>query len=157
MSEQLAYDPGPLPSAPAPQAGESIEVRLQGLPPFKDESFSIRNPLHRHHDRFVTLRRAAVGAMAGRLWSHGAIRLDLEVHAPSMESGRALVDYVGGVMDTLDGSHGPNFTYLPIAYNDDCQVCECTSSLHTSQDEWYLIRITFLANTPLQPTGCAGG
>jgi hypothetical protein len=91
--------------------------------------------------------------MAGRTWSHGAIGLDLEIHAPHMEPSRALVDYVGGVMDTLDGLHRPDFTYLPIVYNDDCKVCEGRSSVHRSQDEWYSARITFLANKPLQPTG----
>ncbi|HBQ38253.1 MAG TPA: hypothetical protein DD714_04510 [Candidatus Omnitrophica bacterium] len=25
-------------------------------------------------------------------------------------------------MDTLDSSHAPEFTYLPIVYQDDCQV-----------------------------------
>lgn len=95
--------------------------------------------------------------MAGRTWWHGAIGLDLEIHAPDMEPRRALLDYVGGVMDSLDGSHGPHFTYLPIAYNDDCQVCKGKSSLHSSEDAWYSVRIRFLANMPPQPTGCARG
>jgi hypothetical protein len=40
--------------------------------------------------------------------------------APTLE--RDLLDYVGGVMDALDGSHGQGFTYLPIVYQDDGQV-----------------------------------
>ncbi len=152
MNRELAYDPGRLPSRPAPRAGDSVEFRLPGLPPFKDESFSIRNPKHRFHDRFVALRTTAIGAMAGRTWSHGAIGLDLELHAPSMDARRALVDYVGGVMDSLDGSHGPHFTYLPIAYNDDCQICEGDCSFHPSKDEWYSVRIRFLTDIQQQPT-----
>jgi hypothetical protein len=74
--------------------------------------------------------------MAGRTWSHDAIGLDLDVHAPTLEPGHALVDYLGGVMDTLDGSHGAHFTYLPIVYNDDCQVCDSASRFNRSQDDW---------------------
>ena len=66
---------------------------------------------------------------------HEAVGLDLDVHAPNLEPGRALVDYVGGVMDTLDWSHGTHFTYLPIVYNDDCQVCDASSGFHQSQDK----------------------
>lgn len=149
MKRQLTYDPGPLPRRAAPTAGDSIEFRASGLPPFKDTSFSIRNPTHKHYDRFVARRTAAIDAMAGRFWSYGAIGLDVEVYALKMEPGRALVDYVGGVMDTLDGSHGPHFSYLSIAFNDDCQVCDGRSSFQRCNDEWYSVRITFLANKPL--------
>ncbi len=142
---------------PTPQPGDAIELRVSGLPPFKDSSSSIRNPKHKHHERFMALRTAAIEAMAGRTWSHDAIGLDLDVHAPRLEPNCALVDYLGGVMDTLDGSHGPHFTYLPIAYNDDCQVCDSATSFHRSEDEWYLVRVRFLADKPLQPTSFAGG
>lgn len=157
MNLRLRYDPGPLPTSLAPRAGDAVEFRVSGLPPFKDTSFSIRNPRHKHHDRFVRLRSAAVKAMAGRAWSHDAVGLDLDVHAPSLEPGRAMVDYLGGVMDTLDGSHGAHFTYLPIAFNDDCQVCDGASEFHQSEEEGYSVRVRFLANTPLQPTGFTGG
>ena len=33
--------------------------------------------------------------------------------------------YLSGVMDTIGGSHGPSFIYLPIVYLDDCQVVDC--------------------------------
>ncbi|MBC7260185.1 MAG: hypothetical protein H5T65_13200 [Chloroflexi bacterium] len=147
MNRVLAYDPGLLPTMPAPQGGEAIELRVSGLPPYKDTSFSIRNPKHKHHERFVALRAAAIEAMAGRAWSHGAIGLDLEVHAPNLEPGRTLVDYLAGVMDTLDGSHGTHFTYLPVAYNDDCQVCDSACIFNRSEDEWYAVQIRFLANS----------
>ena len=48
-------------------------------------------------------------------------------------------------MDTLDGSHGPSFTYLPIVYQDDCQVAAALTRLVTSEFTEYQIRITFLA------------
>ena len=60
--------------------------------------------------------------MNGRAWSHGAISIKLILYAPSFEKGKSLVDYSGGIYDTLDGSSGSTFTYLPIAYNDDCQI-----------------------------------
>jgi hypothetical protein len=145
MGQFFSYDPGRLPTAKAPDAGERIEFCAAGLPPYKDISFSIRNPRHRYHACFVALRVAAANAMAGRAWSHGAIGLWLELFAPTLD--RALVDYCGGVMDTLDGSHGPEFTYLPIVYNDDCQVCESRSQFHQSEDTRYVVRIEFLANT----------
>ena len=50
-----------------------------------------------------------------------------------------LVDYLGDVMDTVDGSHGTHLTYLPIAYNDDCQVSDGASSFNRSEVEWYFV------------------
>ena len=60
--------------------------------------------------------------MGGRAPFRGAVGLDLNMHAPVFEKSKSLVDYVGGIMDSLDGSHGVEFTYLPIVYEDDCQV-----------------------------------
>jgi len=51
------------------------------------------------------------------------LRLTSPCFAPGFEKGKGLVDYVGGIEDTLDGSHGFTFTYLPIVFQDDCQVC----------------------------------
>jgi|GEM_PF-1958628 len=156
MKRSLAYDPGRLPTIATPKAGEHIEFTVFGLPPFKDISFSIRNSKHKHHKRFVALRAAAIESMAGRAWSHDPIGLDIDVFAPNLEPSRVLLDYVGGIQDTLDGSHGTDFTYLPIAYNDDCQICDGSSRFHRSEEERYTVRISFLANKPLQPTESAG-
>src|SRR3972149_4851130 len=103
-------DPGVLPKFPPHRRGARIVIELQGRPPHKDSSFSIRNPRHPRYDSFVRLRRAAIKAMGGRKWCEGAIEMSLTVKGKSLD--RPLVDYVGGVMDTLDGSHGPAFTYL---------------------------------------------
>lgn len=62
MTRLLPYDPGPLPTLPAPKRGEFIEFQVSGLPPFKDTSSSIRNPKHRCYDRFAALRTAAANA-----------------------------------------------------------------------------------------------
>lgn len=140
----MPYDPGVLPSAPAPQAGEMISLRLDGLPPYKDKHFSIRNSRHKIHSRFVALRKAAISAMAGRAPYRGVIGLDFIMNAPEFEKNKTLCDYMGGIMDTLDGSHGVEFTYLPIVYEDDCQVCNGKTKLQHDSDTFYEITIRFL-------------
>ncbi|MEX0937711.1 MAG: hypothetical protein WDZ59_07600 [Pirellulales bacterium] len=142
----LPYDPGRLPTMHRSRPGESIQLDVLGLPPFKDTSFSIRNPKHRHYTRFLALRTAALEAMGDRAWSHGPIGLDFDLFASAVDPRRDLLDYVSGVMDTLDGSHGMDFSYLPIVYNDDFQVCEVVSRFHQSASERYVVRITFLPN-----------
>jgi hypothetical protein len=144
MNEYVPYEPGVLPSSPAPSAGDEIALRVEGLPPYKDEHFSIRNARHKIHSRFTDLRQAAIHAMAGRAPYRGAVRLDFLMHASEFERARSLVDYVGGIMDTLDGSHGTEFTYLPIVYEDDCQVAEGQSRLVEHETPWYEVRVVFL-------------
>lgn len=144
MNNKMPYDPGVLPTKPAPKRGEKISMSLQGFPPYKDVHFSIRNPKHRIHDRFIALRDAAITAMEGRAPYRGPIQLNLVLQTPRFEAGKSLVDYVGGVMDSLDGSHGPSFTYLPIVYEDDCQVAAGGSSFRPSSKEYYDVVITFL-------------
>ena len=118
----LDYDPGVIPTKPRPEKGTPIEFDVEGYPPWKDTHFSIRNSRHRIHDRFRRLRRVATNAMAGRAWFMGPVILDFLLRAPHFEPSKNLVDYLGGIMDTLDGSSGFTFTYLPIVFEDDCQV-----------------------------------
>jgi hypothetical protein len=147
MNKYLPYDPGPLPSLPAPAAGDTIILRIEGLPPYKDEHFSIRNPKHKIYPRFTVLRQAAIYAMAGRAPYRGAVQLDLVIHAPDFEKSRSLLDYAGGIGDTFDGSHGRQFTYLPIAYEDDCQIVGFGQCRFIKDSVvCYEIKITFLNN-----------
>jgi hypothetical protein len=81
-------------------------------------------------------------AMDGRECDSGAIAMELSLYAPRLE--RRLLDYLAGIMDTLDGSLGPNFTYLPIAYQDDCQICAGRSQFVESAEAFYTVRINFL-------------
>jgi hypothetical protein len=46
-------------------------------------------------------------------------------------------------MDTLDGSSGQTFTYLPIVFQDDCQVREAQASWVKGPEHSYRIEITF--------------
>jgi hypothetical protein len=85
MNKYLPYDPGPLPSSPAPDAGDIIIFRIEGLPPYKDEHFSIRHPRHKIYHRFTALRQGAIEAMAGRAPYRGAVHLDLVMHALDFE------------------------------------------------------------------------
>ena len=144
MNEYLPYDPGILPTAAAPATGERIVLRIQGLPPYKDEHFSIRNPRHKLHSRFAVLRQVAIAKMDGRAPFRGAVGLDLTVHATNFEKGKSLTDYGGGVMDSLDGSHGAEFTYLPIVYEDDCQVTAAQEHFIKDEAVWYEVVLTFL-------------
>ena len=82
--------------------------------------------------------------MKGRAPYDDAVSIHLELSAPTLEEGKALVDYLGGVMDSLDGSHGETFTYLPIAYEDDCQVVSSKCEFIESDAASYRLRISFL-------------
>jgi hypothetical protein len=134
--------PGCLPTKSTPKAGESLVLRLQGLPSFKEISRSIRNKSHRNYAAFARLREAAIEAMDGRECYSGGIRIELRLHAPELE--RRLSDYAAGIEDSLDGSHGPTFTYLPIVYQDDCQVCEWSMLYIRTTETFYTLHITFL-------------
>lgn len=139
----LVYpNPGVLPTKPAPSPGDSIQLRLDGLPSFKELHRSIRNPKHPRYEAFMRLREAATAAMKRRECYSGPIAIDFCLHAPRLE--RRIVDYVAGIEDTLDGSHGPNFTYLPIVYQDDCQICVLRSQFIPSSDIFYTLTVTFL-------------
>ena len=140
----LPYDPGRTPTLPAPEPGAKIEFLVAGLPPYKETSRSIRNPKHPRYDSFVALRNAATKAMNGCAWYRGPIQLDMVIYAESLHENKRLVDYLAGVMDTLDGSSGPSFTYLPIAYQNDCQVCSSGNTFVQSDKNCYAIRVVFL-------------
>jgi len=140
----LYPDPGKLPDKPEPKPGSKIKLKVSGFPPYKDIKFSIRNTKHRHYERFANLRSTAIINMKGRKWYDGPIEINLKVHAPDLEENKDHIDYTGGVMDTLDGSHGPSFTYLPIVYQDDCQVSIGRYTFIKSSKIFYTLEIVFL-------------
>jgi hypothetical protein len=121
-------------------------IRVAGYPPYKEIRASIRNPHHPHYSRFVSLRKEAAGQMAGRAWTDGAVRLRVTIYAPEFEAKIKLNDYAGGVLDTLDGSHGFSFTYLPIAFQDDCQVTELREEFRVSAEIYYIVEVEFLVS-----------
>jgi hypothetical protein len=139
----LSYDPGVLPTRPAPIPGEQLLLKVAGLPPVKTVWRSIRNQNHPQHHCFQKLRTTATHGMAGRAWYGGPVALDLKIFAIAPMDRWVLNDYVGGVMDTLDGSSGCTFTYLPIAFEDDCQVCKVRSSWHKGKVISYSLLIRF--------------
>lgn len=140
----VPYHAGVVPTNPPPAAGEKISLSVTGLPPYKDTHFSIRNPRHKIYNRFKFLREQAINVMAGRAPYRGSVRLDFIMYAPQFERAKTLLDYLGGVMDTLDGSHGVDFTYLPIMYEDDCQVCTCRCQFKSKRQARYELALTFL-------------
>jgi hypothetical protein len=88
--------------------------------------------------------------MKGRRWYEGMVELEMTIYAPSFEQGKRLVDYEGGVMDSLDGGHGFTFTYLPVVYQDDCLVVKGRFSLKSSTRRRYSIVVRFLESiTPI--------
>lgn len=136
----LPYDPGVFPTKPAISPGDVVKFEVHGYPPYKDESFSIRNINHKIYPRFAALRSAGIAAMEGRAWSHGAIRMDFTLYAPAFEKGKALIDYAAGIEDTLDGSSGLSFTYLPVVFEDDCQICEISMCLVKADTVAYKVK-----------------
>ncbi len=153
----LNYEPGPLPEFAAPNEGEKITLALDGLPPCKSARQSLRNPRSRSYPAFVALRKAASEAIAGRAWYCGPVRADVNIFAPSLPPGRDLGDYVGGIMDTLDGSHGLTFTYLPIVFEDDCQISGGSARFIRSKTVRYEVTFTFLPDGSREAFSYSGG
>ena len=143
----LPYDPGILPTKTPPIAGQSVVIKVSGYPPYKDEHFSMRNPRHANYKAFVRLREAATVVMDGRAWYFGPVGMSVTLLAPCFENGKKLLDYVDGIQDTLDGSSGCEFTYLPIVFEDDCQVVKNHSSFIVSGDISYEIVIDFISDS----------
>ena len=141
-----AYDPGVLPSKPQPAPGESITIEVDGFPPHKDEHRSIRNSTHPQHDRFLALRKIATDVMDGRAWSSGPIRVELTLFSPTIPTKPTMLDFAAGIEDTLDGSSGYSFTFLPIVFEDDCQVCDMRFTYKPSDKTCYRVVITFLTS-----------
>ena len=46
-------------------------------------------------------------------------------------------------METLDGNHGEPFTYLPICFQDDCQVILVRWEVADSQEPYYELIVRF--------------
>ena len=136
-------DVGPLPTKPPPTAGERLRLELAGLPPVKTFGRSMRNPSSTQRSRFMALRLAAIEAMAGRKWFEGAVELRLVYRAPQPG---AAPPYLDGIMDTIGGSHGPSFIYLPIVYLDDGQVATWHVNAEIAATESYELDVTFLGS-----------
>lgn len=81
--------------------------------------------------------------MNGRAWSCGTISLSFTAHISDFDKNKKLNDYLAGIMDTLDGSHGERFTYLPICFQDDCQVNSAQCEVVDSQEPYYEVIIRF--------------
>jgi hypothetical protein len=145
MLTLLPYNPGVLPNKKPPNLGDKIEFRVDGQPPIKNHHFSLRNPKNKKYDDFVRLRNAATTAMNGRAWYFGAIGLEVTLYYPSStDIDVNLINFIGGIEDTLDGSSGVYFTYLPIVYEDDCQIVTSSFSKQHSNIWFYTVKINFL-------------
>ncbi len=144
MKEHLPYNPGSLPTRSAPNLGEEIHIIQSGLPPCKRRGSSLRNPSHPRYNAFVALRNAATKAMDGRAWYFGPVSINLVIYCNQDTERWGLNEYLDGIMDTLDGSSGIHFTYLPIVFEDDSQVSEAKTSYSKSKNESYDLKIVFL-------------
>jgi len=140
----LPYDPGVLPTKHHPSQGEKIMIKLDGFPPYKDEHFSMRNPRHPNYNAFLRLRKEAIKVMGGKAWYFGPVGINFVLYAPEMEKNKSLHDYIAGIQDTLDGSSGGTFTYLPIVFEDDCQVVTGGNKFIKADDIRYQIEVEFL-------------
>jgi hypothetical protein len=130
--------PGTVPTKPPPSLGQRVRFTVRGLPPYKNLNFSLRNKHSPQVREFVRLRLAAEQAMAGRRWWAGAVELNLMIHT-NRNLSLDLYLYQGGVFDALDGSHGPSFTFLPILYQDDGQICNSHTCAHLASTNYYTV------------------
>jgi hypothetical protein len=144
IMDPISFDPGVIPSKPSPGPGETIAIEVDGLPPHKDEHRSIRNASHPQHARFIALRKRAIEVMAGRAWSSGPIGMEFVLFAPARPVKPTMLDFAAGIEDTLDGSSGCTFTFLPILFQDDCQICKSHSQFEYSAETRYRVAVTFL-------------
>jgi hypothetical protein len=94
----------------------------------------------------------AVGAMNGSAWYFGPVAMNVTLSAPALEKGKRLVDYIAGIQDTLDGSSGCEFTYLPIVFEDDCQVVGGRSRFVKTEKVCYEVEVEFMSNGPNRDT-----
>ncbi|MFH0982765.1 MAG: hypothetical protein V2A79_14675 [Planctomycetota bacterium] len=82
--------------------------------------------------------------MNGCAWSFGPIGLDFVLYAPSLPSKPTMLDFAAGIEDTLDGSSGLTFTFLPIAFENDAQVCKLRFRFEESEHTRYRVVVEFL-------------
>lgn len=143
----LPYDPGPLPSRPAPKAGERLELAIDGWPPWKDQHFSIRNARSPQFLAFVALRQAAIQQMDGKAWYLGPVSATLVLQGPVAPLNKRIDRYAAGVADTLDGGHGRTFTYLPVVFEDDCQIVSWDIQFRPSPTPRYRLTFEFLPDS----------
>jgi hypothetical protein len=92
----------------------------------------------------VALRSAAIAAMAGRAWVFGPVELRVTIFGRRELTRWSIIDYMGGISDTLDGSSGQTFTYLPIVFEDDCQVCRSQFNWVDAPENKYEIEVFFM-------------
>jgi len=70
--------------------------------------------------------------------------MELELWGPVSDRRRSIDWYAMGVEDTLDGGHGETFTYLPIVFEDDCQIIDSIMRFHEAPSARYRLSFTFL-------------
>jgi hypothetical protein len=91
--------------------------------------------------------------MDGRCWYDGEVRVTTTFYFPDEKWPDKLIDdwelyYISGILDTIDGSHGMSFTYLPIVIQDDCQVRLGGWRIYDSESPSYELEIEFLSAEP---------
>ena len=144
MNPVLPYNPGVLPTRSGPSQGESVVIEVNGMPPIKTLNRSLRNRTNPRYDAFVALREAATHAMDGRAWYFGSVKVGFTLRCTENSLRGSLNDYFGGIADSLDGSAGFTFTYLPIVFQDDSQISEYYCQREESAVEKYRVEVFFL-------------
>ena len=122
--------------------GEKVHIEVSGIPPHKDVFRSIRNKTHPAHNRFLALRDAAKKAMAGVPYYKGQV--GIKFHYVRKDGEKPIWRYLSGICDTLDGSHGFTFHWVPVVFLDDCQVVHITATQEHGEKDKYFLEIEFL-------------
>jgi hypothetical protein len=68
------------------------------------------------------------------------------MYGPKTAEIMTLSDYADGVADTLDGSSGATFTYLPIVFEGDCQIVTAKWKWLGGAVHRYRVKVTFLGS-----------
>lgn len=124
---------------------DKIEIHVIGIPPHKERSRSIRNAKHPRHNRFLKLRKIAKKAMGKRNYYLGPVSIEMKYIRKKGK--KKMWDYMSGIFDTLDGSHGFTFHWTPIVFLDDSQVVTTRMEHKTGERDEYFLKIKFLENS----------
>ncbi len=82
--------------------------------------------------------------MGNRAWYFGKIAMEITLFGSPDTAIHTLNAYMGGICDTLGGSSGLTFTYLPIIYEDDSQIDSLSITWQRDTDVHYCIRLLFV-------------
>lgn len=80
--------------------------------------------------------------MGKRKYHEGPVSISMRYIRAQGE--KSISDYISGICDTLDGSHGFTFHWPPIVFLDDCQVEKIAIKQEVGKKDEYFLEIDLL-------------